>query len=93
MIDTPKIFRIPIDVSNLKEASAFYSELLGSKGLQIKDGNRHYFTCGSVIFALIDVSAGKKKSKPFSNYIYFTVSNLEKIFKRAKELRCLPRHL
>ena len=92
MKDTPKIFRIPIDVSNLEEATAFYSELLGNKGQQITDGNRHYFTCGSVILALIDTSAGKKKPKPMPNYIYFTVYNLEKVFKRAKALRCLLRH-
>ena len=51
--ETPKIFRITLEVSNLDEAAAFYARLLGNKGKR-HPGARHYFDCGGVILAVHD---------------------------------------
>ena len=55
--DTPKIFRITLEVSNIDEAAAFYAKLLGTEGKR-HPGARHYFDCGGVILAVLDPTAG-----------------------------------
>jgi catechol 2,3-dioxygenase-like lactoylglutathione lyase family enzyme len=50
MTGTPKIFRVTLEVSNLDEAAAFYTKLLGTKGKR-HPGSRHYFDCGGVVLA------------------------------------------
>jgi hypothetical protein len=87
---TPKLFRIAFQVGNLADAGAFYSRLLDDPGIPIPRGSRHYFDCGGVILALVDVMAGDgQRPQPTPDYIYFAVDNLDEVFARAKALGCL----
>jgi len=88
--DTPSIFRITLQVSNLKAASEFYSTLLDSKARDIR-GSRTYFDCGAVILALIDPSAGGEPARPMPDQVYFAVKDLDTVHGRARDLRCLSK--
>ena len=83
------LFRIILQISDLDKAAEFYSKLLADEGRRIPRGSRHYFDCGSVILALVDVSVGGEAAKPIPDYVYFAVSNLEEVYARARELNCL----
>src|ERR1700704_4810347 len=74
----PTLFRIALQVADLDQASAFYAKLLDDQGRRIR-GSRHYFDCGSVILALVDVTAGHLEPKPIPDYVYFAVSNLDEL--------------
>jgi uncharacterized glyoxalase superfamily protein PhnB len=87
----PKLFRIAVQVSDLDQASAFYAKLLDDSGRRIPRGSRHYFDCGSVILALVDVAAGGLVPKPIPDYVYFAVSNIDEVYARAKEMGCLAK--
>ena len=88
---SPKIFRITIEVSNLDEAADFYTELLGEPGKR-HPGARHYFNCGGVILAVLDVSAGGAKPTPGGKSLYFAVADLDAAHARAKSLGALAQH-
>jgi uncharacterized glyoxalase superfamily protein PhnB/catechol 2,3-dioxygenase-like lactoylglutathione lyase family enzyme len=86
----PKMFRIALQVADLEQAAAFYSQLLDDPGIPIPRGSRHYFNCGPVILALVDVAKGPgERPQPTPDYIYFAVNNLDQVFARAKVLNCL----
>jgi predicted enzyme related to lactoylglutathione lyase len=86
----PKLFRIAVQVADLDQASAFYAKLLDDPGRRIPRGSRHYFDCGPVILALVDVATGGGlKPQPIPDYVYFAVSDLEQVYERAKEMNCL----
>lgn len=87
----PKLFRVVLQVADLDKASDFYQKLLGDAGTRIPRGSRHYFDCGPVILALLDVTAGGEPPKPIPDYIYFAVNNLEEIYERARALNCLAK--
>ncbi len=84
-----KLFRIAVQVSDLDRAAAFYASLLNDPGRRIPRGSRHYFDCGPVILALVDVAAGHLEPRPIPDYVYFAVNNLEEVHARAKEMDCL----
>ena len=84
-----KLFRVALQVADLDQASAFYAKLLDDPGIPIPRGSRHYFNCGPVILALVDVAKGGEKPQPTPDYIYFAVNNLQEVFARAKALNCL----
>ncbi|HKP46938.1 MAG TPA: VOC family protein [Pyrinomonadaceae bacterium] len=86
-----KLFRVVVQVSDLDKASAFYAKLLDNPGRRIPRGSRHYFDCGAVILAVVDVTAGGEEAKANPDYIYFAVPDLEVVFNRAKELDCLSK--
>jgi len=86
--DTPKIFRITIECSNLDQAAAFYAKLLASEGKR-HPGARHYFDCGGVILAVIDVTQGGLAPTAAPKSIYFAVRDLDGVHGRAAELRAL----
>src|SRR6266436_1458466 len=85
------LFRIALQVADLDQASAFYAKLLDDQGRRIPRGSRHYFDCGPVILALVDVAAGHLEPKPIPDYVYFAVSDLEQIHERAKAMNCLAK--
>jgi catechol 2,3-dioxygenase-like lactoylglutathione lyase family enzyme len=80
--DAIRIFRVVVPVSDLDQATRFYARLLGVEGRAIE--GRHYFDCGPVILAVIETGAS-----PNPEYLYFSVSNLEPVYARARELGCL----
>lgn len=88
---TSKLFRIALQVGDLDQAAAFYAKLLDDQGRRIPRGSRHYFDCGPVILAIVDVTAGQLKPQPIPDYVYFAVSNLDQVYERAKALNCLAR--
>src|SRR5215813_7564902 len=85
--DIPNFFRLNIEVGNLDEAAEFYSSLLGAEGRR-QAGSRCYFTCGPVTLQVVDVSS-VSEPHPAAKALYFTVKDLDAIFKRAKTLNCL----
>jgi catechol-2,3-dioxygenase len=89
MANAPALFRVILQVSDLDQAAEFYAKLLDDPGRRIPRASRHYIDCGPVILALVDVTAGGEEAKPLPDYIYFAVSDLERVYSRARELRCL----
>jgi catechol 2,3-dioxygenase-like lactoylglutathione lyase family enzyme len=89
MPQAPQLFRIILQVSDLDQAEQFYGALLGDKGRRIPRASRHYIDCGSVILALVDVTAGDETPKPLPDNIYFAVPNLDEVYAKAKALDCL----
>jgi len=85
---TVKIFRITAEVDNLTEAAAFYSVLLGQAGTRYP-GARHYFDCGGVILAVLDVAAGGMTPQPLPKSLYFAVDDIAGLHARAKQLGAL----
>jgi uncharacterized glyoxalase superfamily protein PhnB len=86
-----KLFRVTLQVSDLDQAAAFYAKLLDDPGRRIPRGSRHYFDCGSMILALVDMMAGGLEPKPIPDYIYFAVPDLEAVYERARSLGCLSK--
>jgi len=91
MANAPVFFRTVLQVSDLDKAAEFYSKLLDDEGRRIPRGSRHYFDCGPVILALVDMKAGGEEAKPIPDYIYFAVANLQAVHDRARALDSLSR--
>lgn len=88
----PPLYRIILQVDNLDRAEEFYGKLLGDRGRRIPRASRHYIDCGPVILALVDVNGEGipgLEPKPLPDYIYFAVSDVEAVYRRAQELQCL----
>ena len=85
---TAKLFRIIIEVGDLDAASRFYAELLDTPG-QRHPGARHYFECGGVILAVLDVSEGGTRPRPGPQSIYLAVDDIDGVHTRAKALDAL----
>jgi predicted enzyme related to lactoylglutathione lyase len=87
-MSVPRIFRVTIEVSNLDEAAKFYATLLGTEGKR-HPGARHYFDCGGVILAVLDVSQGGTPVTVGPRSIYFAVADVKTVHARARELKAL----
>jgi len=87
--DIPQFFRLNVEVGDLESAISFYTALLGIEGRK-QAGSRCYFECGPVTLQVLDVSS-LGKPHPAAKALYFTVSELETVFERAKALHCLSR--
>jgi catechol 2,3-dioxygenase-like lactoylglutathione lyase family enzyme len=83
-----KIFRVTMDVSDLDAATRFYQALLADDGKR-HPGARHYFNCGGVVLALLDVSQGGMQARPMPKCLYFAVDKLEPVHARAAQLKAL----
>lgn len=88
MTDSPKLFRVTIEVANLDEATRIYSQLLGVPGKR-HPGARHYFDCGGVILAVLDVSRGGVSPIPGPKSMYFAVKDVDAVRARASALGVL----
>jgi predicted enzyme related to lactoylglutathione lyase len=84
----PKLFRVTLEVSDLELASRIYSELIGDAG-QRHPGARHYFDCGGVTVAVLDVSQGGMTPTPGPKSLYFAVDDLDAVHERAERLGVL----
>jgi predicted enzyme related to lactoylglutathione lyase len=85
--DAPRLFRLNIEVGDLKEAILFYTKLLGVEGRN-QAGSRCYFDCGAVTLQVLDVSSARQPHNA-AKALYFTVNDLEAVYERASALRCL----
>src|SRR2546421_6535394 len=84
--ETPKIFRVTLEVSNIDEAAVFYAKLLGTEGKR-HPGARHYFDCGGVILSLLDPTTGGLTPTPGPKSLYFAVGDLKAAHTRALGLK------
>src|SRR6476620_2602607 len=85
---TAKIFRITLEVADIEKAAAFYARLLDNPGKR-HPGARHYFDCGGVILAVLDVSQGGMGPTPRPKPPYFAVDDLDAGRDRASRLGVL----
>jgi 4-hydroxyphenylpyruvate dioxygenase-like putative hemolysin len=87
--DIPQFFRLNVEVGNLDSAIQFYTKLLDVEGRK-QAGSRCYFSCGPVTLQVLDVSSAHPPHAA-AKALYFTVTDLEKAYERAKALNCLSR--
>ena len=83
--DVPTLFRVTVEVGNLDEATRFYQTLFGVDGKR-HPGARHYFDCGGVIMAVIDVTQGGLVPTPGPKSLYFSARDIDAIHARASQL-------
>jgi len=88
MSDSPKLFRVTLEVADLERATQLYAALFGLDG-QRYPGARHYFDCGGVIVAVLDVSRGGMPPTPGPKSLYFAVDDVDSVHARAKQLGVL----
>jgi catechol 2,3-dioxygenase-like lactoylglutathione lyase family enzyme len=88
MSDSPKLFRVMLEVADLERATQLYATLFGLEGTR-HPGARHYFDCGSVIVAVLDVSRGGMPPTPGPKSLYFAVDDVDAVHARADQLGVL----
>jgi predicted enzyme related to lactoylglutathione lyase len=88
MSDSPKLFRVTLEVADLERATQLYAALFGLDG-QRYPGARHYFDCGGVIVAVLDVSRGGIPPTPGPKSLYFAVDDVDAVHARADQLGVL----
>ena len=88
MSDSPKLFRVTLEVADLERATQLYAALFGLDG-QRYPGARHYFDCGGVIVAVLDVSRGGMPPTPGPKSLYFAVDDVDAVHARANQLGVL----
>jgi catechol 2,3-dioxygenase-like lactoylglutathione lyase family enzyme len=88
MSDSPKLFRVTLEVADLERATQLYAALLGIEGRRYP-GSRHYFDCGGVIVAVLDVSRGGMPPTPGPKSLYFAVDDVDSVHARADQLGVL----
>ena len=88
MSDSPKLFRVTLEVADLERATQLYAALFGLDG-QRYPGGRHYFDCGGVIVAVLDVSRGGMPPTPGPKSLYFAVDDVNAVHVRAAKLGVL----
>ena len=86
------MFRVILPVADIEAAATFYARLLGMPGSRVSSG-RHYFDCGGVILAVIDVTQGGLTPTPGPKSLYFAVTDLDAVHARAKQDRPNPEHV
>ena len=91
--ETPRIFRVLLQVKELDRSRRFYESLLATRGRHV-GGGRIYFDCGPMILALLDPSAdGESTVSTLPEPLYFAVTDLEGVYRRARKLGCLSSSL
>ena len=88
MIDSTKLFRVTLEVADLERATQLYAALFGLEG-QRYPGARHYFDCGGVIVAVLDVSRGGMPPTPGPKSLYFALDDVDDVHARADQLGVL----
>jgi hypothetical protein len=88
MSAVPKLFRVTLEVSDLESATEMYGQLFAADGIRHR-GARHYFDCGGVIVAVIDVSQGGLTPTPGPKSLSFAVDDIDAIHQRAARLDVL----
>lgn len=88
-MNTPRLYRIILPVSDIEVAARFYGHVLDSKGERVSAG-RHYFDCDGLILACYDPVAdgdpfGSGWKHHENQYIYFSVPDLGAMRHRIEE--------
>ena len=78
-------YQVDLVVSDIDQAEAFYSQLLGIPGERISPG-RHHFDCGGTILRCYNPRADGDSSDVYlgPHQVHFTVKDLEAVFEQAK---------
>jgi catechol 2,3-dioxygenase-like lactoylglutathione lyase family enzyme len=87
-MDVPKLFRVTVEVDDLEAATDLYRELFEIDGVR-HHGARHYFDCGGVVFAVIDVAQGGLTPTPGPKSLSFAVDDVDAVHDRAARLDVL----
>jgi predicted enzyme related to lactoylglutathione lyase len=82
--DTPRLFRLNVEVGDIGRAAAFYSELLGIEA-RPQRGARVYLDAGAVTLQVVQIQA----PHPAAKALYFAVADLDALHARAAALGCL----
>ena len=88
-VNTPRLYRVILPVTDIEGAARFYGAVLGSVGERVSPG-RHYFDCGGTILACYDPQAdgdplGGGWRHHENQYLYFSVPDLQAIYGRVEE--------
>ena len=78
-----KLYRVILPAGDLGRSVDYFSRVLQTPGERVSD-ERHYFDCGGVILACV-VPLSAEQVHPNSDYLYFSVADLEATYSRAKE--------
>jgi predicted enzyme related to lactoylglutathione lyase len=89
--NTPRLFRVTVEVGSIDGAATFYTTLLGDAGKR-HPGSRHYFECGGVTLSVLDPSRGGGAPTPGPKSLYFAVADLDAVHARAKQLGALAKY-
>jgi predicted enzyme related to lactoylglutathione lyase len=86
-MQAPRLYRVILPVSDVEQATAFYSAVFGVPGRRVSPG-RHYFLCGGTLLACYDPIAdgdGDQGGWHFhpNQYLYFAVSDLDSMLTRV----------
>ena len=81
-----RVFRVLVPVRDIEEAAAFYATVLGTRGERVSAG-RHYYQCGSVVFACVDpgMEGDDYEATPNVEPVYFAVDDLDSVARHAQE--------
>jgi predicted enzyme related to lactoylglutathione lyase len=82
--DTPRLFRLNLEVGDVERAAGFYAALLGIEG-RLQMGKRVYFRAGAVTLQVVEAAA----PHPAAKALYFAVADLDAAHGRAASLGCL----
>jgi hypothetical protein len=83
---TPELFRINVEVGDVKRAAKEWGTLLGLEG-RPQAGSRVYFTTGAVTLQVVEINP----PHPAAKALYFLVDELEPVYERAKQLGWLSK--
>jgi catechol 2,3-dioxygenase-like lactoylglutathione lyase family enzyme len=87
-VTNPRLFRVTVEVADLDAATELYQRLLGIAG-ERHPGARHYFDCGGVILAVLDVSQGGLAPAPGPKSMFLAVDDVDAVHERAAQLGVL----
>jgi len=78
-------YQVDLVVSDIDQAEAFYSQLLGIPGQRISPG-RHHFDCGGTILRCYNPRADGDSSDVYlgPHQVHLAVEDLEAVFEQAK---------
>jgi predicted enzyme related to lactoylglutathione lyase len=82
--DTPRLFRLNLEVGDVEAAAAFYGTLFGAEP-RPQPGARIYLAAGPVILQIVQLPA----PHPAAKALYFAVADLDAVHARAEDLGCL----
>ncbi|MEM7017020.1 MAG: VOC family protein [Pseudomonadota bacterium] len=81
----PRLYRSIILVSDIEQAQAFYSTVLGMPGKRVSP-ERHYFDCEGTILACFDsMKFNEKPATPNPDYVYIAVDDLNESYALCKQ--------
>lgn len=82
--ETPRLFRLNIEVGNIDAAAPFYGALF-DVAPRPQPGSRIYLEAGPVTLQIVAMPA----PHPAAKAIYFAVADLDAVYARAEDLGCL----